>query len=83
MRPCHGTIRTEDAEVVAIGVGGIVRDILSMGARPIALMDLLYFGMPVQQKNLYFFEHVVEGIAGYGNCIGMAQGMKIRMVAAG
>ncbi|MEA1863930.1 MAG: AIR synthase related protein, partial [Euryarchaeota archaeon] len=49
----------------ATGVGGIVRDILSMGARPIALMDLLYFGMPDQPKNLYLFEHVVEGIAGY------------------
>jgi len=55
----------------ATGVGGIVRDILSMGARPIALMDLLYFGMPDQPKNLYLFEHVVEGIAGYGNCIGV------------
>jgi len=55
----------------ATGVGGIVRDILSMGARPIALMDLLYFGMPDQPKSLYLFEHVVEGIAGYGNCIGV------------
>jgi phosphoribosylformylglycinamidine synthase len=55
----------------ATGVGGIVRDILSMGARPIALMDLLYFGMPDQPKNLYLFEHVIEGIAGYGNCIGV------------
>jgi len=60
--PCNGA---------ATGVGGIVRDILSMGARPIALMDLLYFGMPDQPKNLYLFEHVVEGIAGYGNCIGV------------
>ncbi|MEA1945027.1 MAG: phosphoribosylformylglycinamidine synthase subunit PurL [Euryarchaeota archaeon] len=55
----------------ATGVGGIVRDVLSMGARPIALMDLLYFGMPDQPKNLYLFEHVIEGIAGYGNCIGV------------
>ena len=60
--PCNGA---------ATGVGGIVRDILSMGARPIALMDLLYFGMPDQPKNRYLFEHVVEGIAGYGNCIGV------------
>ena len=51
-------------------------------ARPIVLANLFCFGMPDQQKNLYLFEHVVEGIAGYGNCIGMAQGMKIRMVAA-
>ncbi|MBA1342573.1 MAG: Phosphoribosylformylglycinamidine synthase subunit PurL [ANME-2 cluster archaeon] len=55
----------------ATGVGGIVRDILSMGARPIALMDLLYFGMPESTKNVYLFEHVIEGIAGYGNCIGV------------
>ncbi len=55
----------------ATGVGGIVRDVLSMGARPIALMDLLYFGMPESTKNLYLFEHVIDGIAGYGNCIGV------------
>lgn len=55
----------------ATGVGGIVRDVLSMGARPIALMDLLYFGMPDRPKNAYLFEHVIEGIAGYGNCIGV------------
>lgn len=55
----------------ATGVGGIVRDIVSMGARPIALMDPLYFGPPDTPKNLYLFEHVIEGIAGYGNCIGV------------
>lgn len=55
----------------ATGVGGIVRDILSMGARPIALMDPLYFGPPNLEKNRYLLEHVVGGIAGYGNCIGV------------
>ncbi len=55
----------------ATGVGGIVRDIISMGARPIALMDPLYFGPLNNPKNLYLFEHIIEGIAGYGNCIGV------------
>lgn len=55
----------------ATGVGGIVRDVLSMGARPIALMDPLYFGPLEDEKNRYLFEHVVEGIGGYGNCIGV------------
>ncbi len=55
----------------ATGVGGIVRDIISMGARPIALMDPLYFGPLDNEKNRYLFEHVIMGIAGYGNCIGV------------
>ncbi|MGP8330043.1 MAG: phosphoribosylformylglycinamidine synthase subunit PurL [Methanosarcinaceae archaeon] len=55
----------------ATGVGGIVRDIISMGARPIALMDPLYFGPLDSPKNIYLFEHIIEGIAGYGNCIGV------------
>lgn len=55
----------------ATGVGGIVRDIISMGARPIALMDPLYFGPLENEKNRYLFEHVIMGIAGYGNCIGV------------
>lgn len=55
----------------ATGVGGIVRDVLSMGARPIALMDPLYFGPLSLEKNRYLLEHVVSGIAGYGNCIGV------------
>ncbi len=55
----------------ATGVGGIVRDIISMGARPIALMDPLYFGPLYSPKNLYLFEHIIEGISGYGNCIGV------------
>ena len=55
----------------ATGVGGIVRDIISMGARPIALMDPLFFGPPTQEKNHHLLEHVVLGIGGYGNCIGV------------
>ncbi|CAD7777395.1 Phosphoribosylformylglycinamidine synthase subunit PurL [Candidatus Methanoperedenaceae archaeon GB50] len=42
-----------------------------MGARPIALMDPLYFGPLSLEKNRYLLEHVVSGIAGYGNCIGV------------
>lgn len=55
----------------ATGVGGIVRDVISMGARPIALMDPLYFGTLDKEKNRYLMEHVVSGIGGYGNCIGV------------
>ncbi|MDD4498710.1 MAG: phosphoribosylformylglycinamidine synthase subunit PurL, partial [Methanosarcinaceae archaeon] len=55
----------------ATGVGGIVRDIISMGARPIALMDPLYFGTLDTPKNLFLFEQIIKGIAGYGNCIGV------------
>ena len=55
----------------ATGVGGIVRDVLSMGARPIALMDPLYFGPLEDEKNRRLFTGVIEGIGGYGNCIGV------------
>ena len=55
----------------ATGVGGIVRDVLSMGSRPIALMDPLYFGPLNREKNRYLMEHVISGIGGYGNCIGV------------
>lgn len=55
----------------ATGVGGIVRDIISMGARPIALMDPLYFGPLDTPKNMFLFEQIIKGIAGYGNCIGV------------
>jgi len=55
----------------ATGVGGIVRDVLSMGTRPIALMDPLYFGPLGNEKNRYLFENVVRGIGDYGNCIGV------------
>ena len=55
----------------ATGVGGIVRDTLSMGAYPIALADSLYFGDFEDDHARYLFEGVVEGISHYGNCIGV------------
>ena len=55
----------------ATGVGGIVRDTLSMGAYPIALADSLYFGDFDAEHARYLFEGVVEGISHYGNCIGV------------
>ncbi|PSP64401.1 phosphoribosylformylglycinamidine synthase subunit PurL [Halobacteriales archaeon QH_8_67_36] len=55
----------------ATGVGGIVRDTLSMGASPIALADCLYFGEFEREHSQYLFEGVVEGISHYGNCIGV------------
>jgi len=55
----------------ATGVGGIVRDVLSMGAYPIALVDSLYFGGFDREHSRYLFEGVVEGIADYGNAIGV------------
>jgi phosphoribosylformylglycinamidine synthase II len=55
----------------ATGVGGIVRDTLSMGAYPIALLDSLYFGAFGREHSRYLFDGVVEGIAGYGNAIGV------------
>ena len=55
----------------ATGVGGIVRDTMSMGAYPIALADCLYFGSFEREHSRYLFEGVVEGISHYGNCIGV------------
>ena len=55
----------------ATGVGGIVRDTMSMGAYPIALLDSLYFGAFDHEHSRYLFEGVVEGISHYGNCIGV------------
>ncbi|MFB6154742.1 MAG: phosphoribosylformylglycinamidine synthase subunit PurL [Haloferacaceae archaeon] len=55
----------------ATGVGGIVRDTLSMGAYPVALADSLYFGSFDREHSRYLFEGVVEGIADYGNSIGV------------
>jgi len=70
----------EPYQGAATGVGGIIRDILTMGARPIAALNSLRFGPilpdgktpdPVIRRNRYLFEHVVAGIAGYGNCVGV------------
>ncbi len=61
----------EPYQGAATGVGGIVRDIFAMGARPIALLNSLRFGDPRDAKVRYLFSGVVAGIAGYGNCIGV------------
>ncbi|MGH7908630.1 MAG: phosphoribosylformylglycinamidine synthase subunit PurL, partial [Thermodesulfobacteriota bacterium] len=61
----------EPYQGAATGVGGILRDIFTMGARPIALLDSLRFGDPKLPKSKYLVEGVVSGIAGYGNCIGI------------
>ncbi|WP_422659769.1 phosphoribosylformylglycinamidine synthase subunit PurL [Paenibacillus sp. EC2-1] len=61
----------EPYQGAATGVGGIIRDIFSMGARPVALLNSLRFGRLESDRVKYLFEHVVSGIAGYGNCIGI------------
>ncbi|ACM60547.1 phosphoribosylformylglycinamidine synthase [Caldicellulosiruptor bescii] len=61
----------EPYEGAATGVGGIIRDIFTMGARPIALLDSLKFGSLSDSRTKYLFEGVVAGIAGYGNCVGI------------
>ena len=55
----------------ATGVGGVVRDILSLGTRPIALLDPLRFGSLESRHSRWLFDNVVRGIGGYGNCIGV------------
>ncbi|MEE8174327.1 MAG: phosphoribosylformylglycinamidine synthase subunit PurL [Dehalococcoidia bacterium] len=61
----------EPYQGAATGVGGIVRDIFTMGARPIALLNSLRFGPLDEPRNRYLFTGVVAGIAGYGNCLGI------------
>ncbi|WP_018885380.1 phosphoribosylformylglycinamidine synthase subunit PurL [Paenibacillus massiliensis] len=61
----------EPFQGAATGVGGIIRDIFSMGARPVAVLNSLRFGKLESDRVKYLFEHVVSGIAGYGNCIGI------------
>jgi phosphoribosylformylglycinamidine synthase subunit II (EC 6.3.5.3) len=61
----------EPYQGAATGVGGIVRDIFTMGARPIALLNSLRFGPLTELRNRYLFNGVVGGIAGYGNCLGI------------
>ena len=61
----------EPYQGAATGVGGIVRDIFAMGARPIALLNSLRFGPLTDPSNRYLLEGVVAGISGYGNCIGV------------
>jgi len=61
----------EPYQGAATGVGGIVRDIFAMGARPVALLNSLRFGPIEEERNKYLFDGVVSGISGYGNCIGV------------
>ncbi len=61
----------EPYQGAATGVGGIMRDIFTMGARPIAALDSLRFGRLDKPRNRYLFDGVVRGIADYGNCLGV------------
>ncbi len=61
----------EPYQGAATGVGGICRDVFTMGARPIAIADCLRFGSPEKQRTAYLVSGVVSGIAGYGNSFGV------------
>ncbi|HEY2041235.1 MAG TPA: phosphoribosylformylglycinamidine synthase subunit PurL [Jatrophihabitans sp.] len=61
----------EPYQGAATGVGGIVRDILTMGARPVAVMDALRFGPAAERDTARVLPGVVAGIGGYGNCLGL------------
>jgi len=61
----------EPYQGAATGVGGIIRDIFAMGARPVALLDSLRFGEPEDPRVKYLISGVVSGIADYGNCMGI------------
>jgi phosphoribosylformylglycinamidine synthase len=61
----------EPFQGAATGVGGILRDIFAVGARPIAVLDSLRFGEPSSPRSRYLLEHVVAGIGHYGNSVGV------------
>ncbi len=61
----------EPYQGAATGVGGIMRDVFTMGARPVALLNALRFGEPGHPKTRRLVEGVVSGIGGYGNCVGV------------
>ena len=61
----------EPYQGAATGVGGILRDIFTMGARPLAVMDPLFFGSPDDARQRWLVEGVVSGISGYGNSVGV------------
>ena len=61
----------EPYQGAATGVGGILRDVFTMGARPVALLNALRFGAPDHEKTKHLLGGVVHGIGGYGNCIGI------------
>ena len=62
----------EPFQGAATGVGGILRDIFAMGARPIAILDSLRFGELDSERQRHLFARVVEGVGHYGNCVGVA-----------
>ncbi len=61
----------EPYQGAATGVGGILRDVFTMGARPIAFLNSLRFGPLTNERTRYLFANVVAGIGGYGNCVGI------------
>ena len=61
----------EPYQGAATGVGGILRDIFTMGARPLAILDPLFFGPPNDPRQRWLLEGVVSGISGYGNSVGV------------
>jgi phosphoribosylformylglycinamidine synthase subunit PurL len=61
----------EPYQGAATGVGGILRDIFTMGARPVAVLDALRFGDLDEARNRYLFSGVVRGVGDYGNCVGI------------
>jgi phosphoribosylformylglycinamidine synthase subunit PurL len=61
----------EPYQGAATGVGGILRDVFTMGARPLAVMDPLFFGEPDDPRQRWLIEGVVSGISGYGNSVGV------------
>src|SRR6202012_769682 len=61
----------EPYQGAATGVGGILRDVFTMGARPIALLDSIRFGSPAHPRTRHLLAGVVAGIGGYGNCVGV------------
>src|SRR4051812_15994677 len=62
----------EPFQGAATGVGGILRDVFAIGARPIAVLDSLRFGDPSSERSRYLLDHAVAGIGHYGNSIGVA-----------
>src|SRR5690606_37557131 len=61
----------EPYQGAATGVGGILRDVFTMGARPVALLDALRFGDVGHPRTRHLLAGVVAGIGGYGNCVGV------------
>jgi phosphoribosylformylglycinamidine synthase II len=61
----------EPYQGAATGVGGILRDIFTMGARPIAVLDALRFGDPTDPHTRHLVDGIVRGVGGYGNCVGV------------